>query len=40
VSQSSEEEIQTMVAEWHHKINQTRNHFLERNMFIDGLVKR
>ena len=40
VSQSSEEEIQTLVAEWHHKINQTRNHFLERNMFIDGLIKR
>ncbi|RZD43537.1 MAG: hypothetical protein CXT70_01355 [Methanobacteriota archaeon] len=40
VSQSSEEEIQTMVAEWHQKINRARNHFLERNMYIDGLTKR
>ena len=40
VSQSSEEEMQTMVSEWHHTINRARNHFLERNMFIDGLIKR
>ncbi|MCS5532763.1 MAG: hypothetical protein NZ736_00715 [Candidatus Poseidoniaceae archaeon] len=39
-SQSSEEELRAMVAEWHQKINRARNHFLERNMFIDGLTKR
>ena len=38
--QSSEEEILTLASEWHHKITQARNHFLERNMFIDGLIKR
>jgi len=40
VQSSVEEEIQTEVARWHHKINRARNHFLERNMFIDGLKKR
>jgi hypothetical protein len=38
--QSSEEEMLTLASEWHHKITQARNHFLERNMYIDGLIKR
>jgi hypothetical protein len=38
--QSSEEEILTLASEWHQKITRARNHFLERNMFIDGLIKR
>ena len=40
VSQSNEDEMQTLISEWHHTINRARNHFLERNMFIDGLTKR
>ncbi len=40
VSKSSEEEMLTLASEWHHTINRARNHFLERNMYIDGLIKR
>ena len=28
------------ISEWEQKINRARNHFLERNMFIDGLTQR
>ena len=28
------------ISQWEQKINRARNHFLERNMFIDGLTQR
>ena len=39
---TTEEEkvILGMVSEWSQAITRSRNRFLERNMFIDGLVKR
>ena len=38
---SSEEEIILgMISEWSQSITRSRNRFLERNMFIDGLTKR
>lgn len=35
-----ESEIITLVAEWHQQLTRTRNMYLERNMYIDGLTKR
>lgn len=35
-----EPEILTLVADWHQQLTRTRNMYLERNMYIDGLTKR
>ena len=36
---SSQEAIEA-ISDWHQKLNRTRNMYLERNMYIDGLTKR
>jgi hypothetical protein len=40
ISGISEQEGLEQISQWEQKINRARNHFLERNMFIDGLTKR
>ena len=32
--------VNARIAEWHQKLTRTRNMYLERNMYIDGLTKR
>jgi len=34
------EEAVQMISDWQQKLNRTRNMYLERNMYIDGLTKR
>lgn len=36
----SSEEVVQMISDWQQKLNRTRNMYLERNMYIDGLTKR
>ena len=36
----SPEEVVQMISDWQQKLNRTRNMYLERNMYIDGLTKR
>jgi hypothetical protein len=36
----SPEEAVQMISDWQQKLNRTRNMYLERNMYIDGLTKR
>ena len=36
----SPEEVIQMISDWHQKLNRTRNIYLERNMYIDGLTKK
>lgn len=40
LSNLTEEEINNRISDWHQKLTRTRNMYLERNMFIDGLTKR
>ena len=40
ITTEEEKVILGMVSEWSQAITRSRNRFLERNMFIDGLVKR
>ena len=40
MSQLDEASINTQIANWHQKLTRTRNMYLERNMYIDGLTKR
>ncbi len=35
-----EEFLMSRISDWHQKLTRTRNMYLERNMYIDGLVKR
>ena len=35
-----EESLNSRISDWHQKLTRTRNMYLERNMYIDGLVKR
>ena len=32
--------VNARIADWHQKLTRTRNMYLERNMYIDGLTKR
>ncbi|DAC53674.1 MAG TPA: hypothetical protein D7I11_06140 [Candidatus Poseidoniales archaeon] len=32
--------VNARISEWHQKLTRTRNMYLERNMYIDGLTKR
>ena len=32
--------VNARIADWHQKLVRTRNMYLERNMYIDGLTKR
>ena len=32
--------VSARIADWHQKLTRTRNMYLERNMYIDGLTKR
>ena len=34
------EQVNQMISDWHQKLNRTRNMYLERNMYIDGLTKK
>jgi hypothetical protein len=36
----SPDEVVQMISNWQQKLNRTRNMYLERNMYIDGLTKR
>jgi transcriptional regulatory protein LevR len=36
----SPEEVIQMISDWQQKLNRTRNIYLERNMYIDGLTKK
>ena len=40
IEEKSPEEVIAEISEWQQKLNRTRNMYLERNMFIDGLTKR
>lgn len=40
MSDLAEEAINSRIADWHQKLTRTRNMYLERNMYIDGLIKR
>ena len=40
IASLDESEGMENIAQWEQKINRARNHFLERNMFIDGLTQR
>lgn len=40
IDEKSPEEVIVEISEWQQKLNRTRNMYLERNMFIDGLTKR
>ena len=40
LSNLTEEEVNDRISDWHQKLTRTRNMYLERNMFIDGLTKR
>jgi hypothetical protein len=40
IDDKSPEEVIVEISEWQQKLNRTRNMYLERNMFIDGLTKR
>jgi hypothetical protein len=35
-----ESAVNARIADWHQKLTRTRNMYLERNMYIDGLTKR
>ena len=35
-----EASLMSRISDWHQKLTRTRNMYLERNMYIDGLVKR
>ena len=35
-----ESEVITLITDWHQQMTRTRNMYLERNMYIDGLTKR
>ena len=40
ISTTEEEVALGLISEWNQSITRSRNRFLERNMFIDGLTKR
>lgn len=40
MSDLDEETINHRISEWHQKFTRTRNMYLERNMYIDGLTRR
>ena len=40
ISITEEEVVLGLISEWSQSITRSRNRFLERNMFIDGLTKR
>ena len=40
ISSDEEELVLGLISEWSQSITRSRNRFLERNMFIDGLTKR
>jgi hypothetical protein len=40
ISTADEEMALGLISEWSQSITRSRNRFLERNMFIDGLTKR
>jgi hypothetical protein len=40
MSDLDEATLNVRIADWHQKLTRTRNMYLERNMYIDGLTKR
>jgi len=40
MSDLDEDTVNVRIADWHQKLTRTRNMYLERNMYIDGLTKR
>ena len=40
MSDLDDEGIVARISDWHQKLTRTRNMYLERNMYIDGLTKR
>lgn len=40
ITEKSEDIILASISEWNQSINRSRNRYLERNMYIDGLTKR
>ena len=40
MSDLEDDAVNAKIADWHQKLTRTRNMYLERNMYIDGLTKR
>ena len=40
MSELEDDAVNAKIADWHQKLTRTRNMYLERNMYIDGLTKR
>ena len=40
MSDLGDDAVNAKIADWHQKLTRTRNMYLERNMYIDGLTKR
>ena len=40
MSELDDASVNARIDDWHQKLTRTRNMYLERNMFIDGLIKR